>query len=176
MAALFLLLGAATCQAADPPLARLSFWVAPEQKDAFHTAYKKTLAPLMKTYGIQPISAGESAVSDSIYSLRFELKSLPEFVRTKKALDEDATLQKALQNLTQTFGINGTLRTKLNIHTAPAGPGKVTPARLGKQTSAGPGTDHWRTYDVTHGLSGPMVNTILQDREGHFWFGTGAVP
>ena len=48
-----------------------------------------------------------------------------------------------------------------------AGPGKVVPA--------GRGRGHWRTYDVSDGLANPYVSSILQDREGALWFGTGVV-
>ena len=35
-----------------------------------------------------------------------------------------------------------------------------------------PEVGHWRTFDVTDGLAGLMVNGITQDRDGHLWFAT----
>ncbi len=33
-----------------------------------------------------------------------------------------------------------------------------------------PKMGHWRTYDVTHGLGGSQVESIVQDRDGYLWF------
>jgi ligand-binding sensor domain-containing protein len=53
----------------------------------------------------------------------------------------------------------------LNLFNAQAGSGKTVPA--------GDGQGHWRTYNVTDGLAGGNVTSILQDRNGHLWFGAG---
>ncbi len=42
----------------------------------------------------------------------------------------------------------------------------------GETKTAGPGTGHWRNYDVTDGLTNGSVRAMFQDREGYLWFGT----
>ena len=54
----------------------------------------------------------------------------------------------------------------------PAGPGKRVPAGPGKITPAGSGRGYWRTFDVTDGLAGLYIYSIIQDREGNLWFAT----
>ena len=49
--------------------------------------------------------------------------------------------------------------------------GRTVPAGPGKVATAGPGTGHWRTYDVTDGFMGRVAWTIFQDRDGYLWFG-----
>ena len=38
--------------AAEPTLARLSFWLAPERMDEFATAYDEKLLPILKGHGL----------------------------------------------------------------------------------------------------------------------------
>lgn len=45
-------------------------------------------------------------------------------------------------------------------------------AVLGTTVPAGPGTGHWKTYDMTDGLADGYVWEVLQDREGYLWFAT----
>ncbi|MBT3606310.1 MAG: SpoIIE family protein phosphatase [Candidatus Latescibacteria bacterium] len=176
IAVLCLFLNVEVSQAADPVLARLSFRITPGKMSEFTQIYETDIAPAVQAYGLQPIEIqGYPSLSDSTYSVLFTCENLAEFVRIKRALEEDEAVQEKLLDLISFFGSDRFFmgrQIKLSIFSAPAVPGGVTVARPGVRSRVGPGTNHWQTYDVTHGLSGPMVRTILQDREGQLWFGT----
>ena len=49
----------------------------------------------------------------------------------------------------------------------------VIHASRGQVVPAGPGKGHWQTFGIPEGLSSPVITAIVEDREGHLWFGTG---
>lgn len=66
----------------------------------------------------------------------------------------------------------GLLRVAFRSYSAPLRQIRSVAAGPGTSRPLGPGRGRWSTLDVTDGLSGPMVQAILQDRQGHMWFGT----
>ena len=151
----------------QPTLARLSFWVQPSRMPEFETAYKTKVVPILKRHGLMESAERGRATPDSIFSRLFELKTPTEVEEKQKALQGDATWSAMLRSLGAAFGIvrpDSLTRFAFGLYATPAGPGKTV--------SAGPGTGNWRTYDATDGLGSATVRSILQDREGHLWFGT----
>ena len=133
----------------------------------FETVYNAKVVPILRTHGLAESSQRGRATSDSVFSRLFEVKTPSEVADKQKALQDDPTFKDVLGKLGANFGTSqpdGLVRFAFGLYAAPAGPGKVVPA--------GRGTAPWRTYDVTDGLGGGIVVSILQDREGYLWFGT----
>jgi len=145
-------------------LARLSFWVPPERMAEFEAAYEAKVVPILKKHGLTESSERGRATPEGVFSRLFEVEMPVEVAEKRETLAKDPAWQEALRDLETAFGADGSLQHHFEIYAAPAGPGKVVPA--------GSGTGHWRTYDVTDGLADVSVYSILQDREGHLWFGT----
>ena len=158
-----------------PVLARLSFWTPPGRTAEFAADYEAKVAPILKRHGLVPSSERGRATPEGIFSRLLEVKSPLEVEERRKAFQADPLWRKTLRDLGAAFGTVGPdslIRHDFELYAAPAGPGKVLPASVGKVLPAGEGTGHWRTYDMTDGLAGGDVRSILQDREGYLWFGT----
>lgn len=48
----------------------------------------------------------------------------------------------------------------------------VIRASRGQVVPAGPGKRHWQTFGIPDGLPSLLISSIVEDREGHLWFGT----
>ena len=149
---------------AEPALARLSFWVPPERMAEFETLYEGEIAPILERHGLAPASGQGRAAPEGAFSRLFAFSSLSEIAPVRQALMDDPAMGRLQRRLNRTFG-RGTGRIDFRMYSAPAGPGMIVPA--------GPGSGHWLTYDGTDGLAPGIVFSILQDREGYLWFGTG---
>ena len=162
------------CQAAEPTLARLSFWVQPERMADFEKAYREQVLPILKRHGLMESPERGRATADNVFARLFKISSASEVFNKAKTLREDSAWQAVLRNLGTAFGTvtQGTLRHSFGVYTAPARPGRIVPASLGKVVPAGPGTGQWHAYGLTDGLPEGYVRAILQDREGYLWFGT----
>jgi len=167
-----------------PILARLSFWLAPERLRAFEAVYEQEVVPLLQKHQWIASSERGRTTTDSVFSRLFEFKST-ELDKRWMAVLADSAFQTVLQDLGTTFGTtraDGFLENDFRLYAAPSGsartkqsgPGKVVQGGPGKVVPALRGTGSWRTYDVTDGLGGAYVSTIMQDRTGALWFGTGA--
>ena len=158
-----------------PTLARLSFWVHSEKIAEFETAYQAKVVPILARHGLVGSSRKARSASEGIFSRLFELETPSEVQVVDKALREDPAFAEIMRDLGPVFGTNmaeGMILHSFMIYTSPAGPGTVVRAGPGKRVPAGSGRGHWRTYDVTDGLGGGRINSILQDREGYLWFCT----
>jgi hypothetical protein len=158
-------------------LARLSFWVPPERRDEFEAAYESRLAPLLKKHGLVESAERGRPTAEGIFSRLFAMEGPGEVAVRQKALQEELEFKPVLRELGAAFGIagpEGGIQYSFELYRALAGPGKVMPAGPGKKVKAGPGKGPWRTFDATDGLaSGGRYWSILQDREGYLWFGSG---
>ena len=156
-------------------LARLSFWVPPGRMAEFEAAYEAKVAPILKRHGLVESSERGRATVAGGFSRLFEVETPSEVEEKRRALQGDPTFQAVLQDLGTAFGTAGLdnlIQYDLGFYAAPAGPGRVMSAGSGKVTAVGSGRGHWRTYDVADGLTGVLVQSIFQDREGYLWFGT----
>ncbi len=169
---LVLLLTLGPSWSAEPTLARLSFWVPPERMDAFATAYREKLLPILKSHGLVESSQPARATVDSVFSRLFEFDSPAEVVAMRLILIYDKKWAEQLEEL----GLEATWwpgrRFRFGHYATPAGPGRVVKAGPGKVVPAGRGRGQWRTYDTVDGLATQETRTILQDRRGYLWFGT----
>ena len=164
---LVLVLSVAECWAAEPTLARLSFWVSPKRMGEFEAAYQVQIVPMLKQYGFMESSERGRATVDSVFARLFEFRAHAEITKKAKLLQEDPAWKEVWLHLGTAFGTtlgSGWIRYDFSLYATSAGPGKVV--LLGR------GKGHWRTYDLADGLAGVSVGSILQDREGHLWFGT----
>jgi ligand-binding sensor domain-containing protein/signal transduction histidine kinase len=146
-----------------PTLARLSFDAPVERTAEFATDYETKLAPILKTHGLVESSEKGRATPAHIFSRLFEVKTPSEIAEKREALQRDPAWQEALRGLGTAFGSDGLIQHHFELYAAPAGPGKMV--------STGQGQGYWRTYDATDGLAGGDILAILEDREGHLWFG-----
>ena len=93
----------------------------------------------------------------------------------REALNGDPTLIALLQDLGAVYGTlssSDQIRHAFHSYLAPAGQGKRMVAGPGRAVPVGEGTGHWQIHDVTNGLVGAIVTSVLQDREGHPWVAT----
>ena len=158
-----------------PTLARLSFWVPGEKMGEFETAYQAKVVPILARHGLVGSSRIARSASEGIFSRLFELERPSEVQVVDKALREDPAFGGIMRELGPVFGTNKAddpILHSFMIYASPASPGTVVRAGPGKMVSAGAGRGHWRTYDVTDGLGGGRINSILQDRDGYLWFCT----
>ena len=172
---IILLLVSGPSWAAEPTLARLSFWVSPERMDEFAAAYQDKLLPILKEQGMVESAQPSRATVDSVFSRLFEFGTPVNFIEAQDALAADEPWQALLQKLGTVSGGAGPdslTRNRLSVYDAAFGPGKTVPAGPGKTIPTGPGRGHWDTFDVTDGLGYGPVNAILQDRQGYLWVGT----
>jgi len=133
----------------------------------FEAAYQEKLVPILKAHGLAESSERGLATVEGVFSRLFEVASPSEVSERRETLQKDAAWQEILRDLGVAFGTpqpDNLIQNEFMLYAAPAGPGRVVPA--------GRGRGHWRTYDMTDGLAGIIVSSILQDREGHLWFGT----
>jgi len=164
----WLVLAVPECWTTEPTLARLSFWVPPERMAEFGRAYREKVVPILKRHGLAASAKRGRATPDSIFSKLFDLKSPTEVGERWQDIRADPAWARTAKELGEMFGAsgrNGQIRHAYRVYIAPAGTGSVAPLGRGK--------GHWRTYDVTNGLRGPYISTVIQDREGVLWFGTG---
>ena len=157
----------AECRATEPTLARLSFWVPPEQIAEFEATYDKQVMPILKRYDLVPSSELGRATVDSVFARVFEFKTPVEFEDVRRAMLSDPTFEEFRRSSGVAFGTSdsrGLIRLVFEIYRSPAG--------HGKQVAAGPGHGYWRTYGVPDGLAHNRVWSIFQDQEGLLWFGT----
>ena len=161
--------------AEEPTLARLSFWVAPDRMTEFQALYQAEILPWYEERGLVEYSGTGRATVDSVFSRLFVFNSAAEFHEARQRLRKDPELLEMSRTYGPRFGSRGIgnmLKSALRLYRAPATPGTQVAAGPGKQTPLGPGRGHWRTYDVTDGLAGPMVLAMCQDRTGRLWLGT----
>ena len=153
--------------AAEPTLARLSFWVPPERMAEFEATYEEKVVPILKTRGLVESSEGDERTKvEGIFSRLFEMKTPSEIPDRWRALNTDSAWQKVLQDLGSAFEAtrpDGKIQWEFWFYFVPAGPGQVVPA--------GRGTGHWKNWDVADGLPGNSVFCSLVDHEENLWFG-----
>ena len=162
------------CWAAEPTLARLSFWVPPEQVAEFETVYQEKVLPFMEQHGLKPFGEQSRATPDSIFTRLFEFKTPEEARQTWRKVSKDSTWGALRQDLGKHFRrIEGPIRFNFTLYSTPAGVGREMPAEPREVITGERGKGHWRIYDVTDGLGEPYVSSIFQDQKGVLWFGTG---
>jgi len=152
--------------AAEPTLARLSFWVPFEKMVAFEDAYQTRLVPILNRHGLVASDLKGRPTTEGIFSRLFEVET-PEGVEViKQTLQTDKEWHAILRDIGDVLKseVNAPLRYVLEMYTAPAGPGKKVPAGKGK--------GHWRNFRAQEGLIGGNVWSMMQDRSGNFWFVT----
>ena len=155
----------------DATLARLFFCVSPEPVDDFAEAYEQRLVPILRAHGLVESTHRGRKTIPGVFSRLFEVEAPAMVPRKWEALREDPAWQGVLQDLEDVF--------------QPPAPEVLVPYDFENRppavegclfeppsTPLGPGAGHWRTYDITDGLAGMFVWSILQDREGYLWFGT----
>jgi hypothetical protein len=178
---LLIFAGLALCSAdawgGEPALARLSFWVAPAQHAEFEAAYEEQVAPILEQQGLVDFSGRGRTTVDSVFSRLFEFETAAAIYAQQKALEKDPAWQEVVKSLGTVFGTswdNGAIPHRFEIYTAPAGPGTSVEAGPGTRVEAGPGFRRglWHNFGVQDGLESGGVLAIMQDRQGHLWFGT----
>lgn len=83
-----LLLVALPAAAAEPTLARLSFWVPPQRLAEFETAYQAQVLPILTKHGLAASATRGRATADSVFSRLFEVETPTAIPTIKKALQE----------------------------------------------------------------------------------------
>ena len=158
-----LLLGLSCSVAAEPTLARLSFWLPPENRDAFAAAYEKVLLPLLQEHALRPFPRQSRASSDSVFSRLFAVQAPKQVRIIALKLDADPRWQQALRRVAAP---DTTLRHHLRIYSTPAGSGRTT------QVGSGTRQGLWQLFSVRDGLPSGWIDALLQDRRGDLWIGT----
>jgi len=154
--------------ATTPTLARLSFWVPPEQMATFEGHYRDQVVPMLAEKGFKASSKQVDTVVSGIFSRLFEFPSPRDVWEKKAALEKDAQWQALLQSLGSSFhgqAKGGAIAHRFGVYAAPKSEGT--------RIAAGEPRGHWRKYDASHGFPLSSVASIVQDKEGYLWFGGG---
>ena len=130
--------------AAEPTLARLSFWVPPERMDEFAMAYQEKLLPILKGHGLVESAQPSRATVDSVFSRLFEFDSPSEVILMWDTLNRDSAWVATLEDLDLATSRRQGGRFLFGHYTTPAGGGKVVKAS-GRTVTAGRGRGHVRT-------------------------------
>jgi len=155
----------------EPTLARLSFWVPPEQVNEFAAIYAEKILPLLQQRGFKPSTRTVQPTAAGLFSQLFETESPPAFYAANKALIEDPTWIELMQHLGAEFGADEgkPLHPYFRVYQTPAGPGKIVPAGSGFRQGL------WLGFSARDGLSSSDIWSILKDRDGDLWFGGAGV-
>ena len=153
--------------AAEPTLARLSFWVPPERMQEFGVEYERLVVPFNQKHGIVESQKIGRATIDSVFSRLFEFKTPVEMLEKLRKAGSDPAFLKMSRDLGKIFGTtdtDGGIRNRFNLYRTPAGPGEVV--------DTGGGKGHWHTYEVIDGLGSSFVTSMIQGEDGSLWLGT----
>ena len=154
--------------AEEPTLARLSFWLLPERMDEFAVAYRRQVLPVLTGLGLEPSSREGRATVDSVFSRLFAARHPGHVADLAGHLWWDPAWKALLQELGATYGrggLDGALRYRFGLYSAPAGPGRSVAAGAGTRQGL------WLTYSVHDGLPS-NTTSVSQDSSGHIWFGS----
>jgi len=161
-------MGPAHLRAAEPILARLSFWVDPERKGEFEEAYEEKVVPFLAARGLVESARRGRATVDSVFSRLFELEELTDIAREKVTLESDPEWQGMLRDLGESFSGSGeALRAYWGAYKVPAGPGTAVVANRPSGV--------WRPLEIDGDRHQEIARAIVQDREGYLWFSTNGV-
>ena len=152
----------------EPTLARLSFWLPPEQMEYFAAAYQEWLVPVLQEHLRASAQKGRTTV-DSAFSRLFELENPAEIAAVQRTLRQNEAWQQALRKVASELGTvaaDTSIRYTLNIYSAPAATGRI--ADVGAGTRQG----LWQNFNIQDGLPSSSIHAIFQDRRGDLWFGT----
>ena len=152
---------------AEPTLARLSFWLAPERMGEFEAVYRERVVPVLRAHGLRASDLPARVAVDSVFSRLFEVKAVAEVGEIREILEKDAVWQGLLKDLGSAFGTfqdDGLLPFGFKLYSAAAGAGKAREVKGKKGV--------WHTFMARDGLQDANVYAICQDREGHLWVGT----
>jgi len=157
--------------ASETTLARLSVQIPEERMEEFTAYYEEHFVPVLEKHGFPPSRASQQA-KEGFFSRIFEFESPAEWAARHKSLNESPGRPEFMRNLTATFETLELGSFTFALLSAPMAPSEIRAAGPGTTIPLGPGKGHWRTYDVTNGLAGPWVRSIVQDKGGHIWFAT----
>ena len=87
--AIFVLaLAVCACAAAEPTLARLSFWIPSERMAQFEAIYETQVVPILEKHGMRASSEQGRATVDSVFARLFEFEGTGELSEKGRALEE----------------------------------------------------------------------------------------
>jgi len=159
--------------AAEPTLARLSFWLAPELHADFEAEYRQKLLPILTRHGLVESSQMSRATVDSVVARLFEVLSPSDVARIWRALGRDSSWARSFRGVRASLGSPGEpariRRTRLRIYSAPSGPGE--PLVVETRTTETQGAGFWRTYTWEDGTVTLSIQAITQDSKGNIWVG-----
>ena len=159
----------------DPVLARLSFWVPPERHAEFELVYETEIRPWMEAQGFdESPDSGRPTIAD-VFSRLYVFANPARIDSAREHLRGNRELLESLRRYGERFDSQedgGRLKAAFRAYRAPLTQLRSVAAGEGSTRALGPGRGRWHTLDVTDGLAGPMVQSILQDRLGQMWFGT----
>lgn len=155
--------------AAEPTLARLSFWVAAQQQQDFAHVYEAEIVPFFAERGLTIAAKPTRTVVEGIFSRLWIAEDAAVVSTMIETLAKDPAWLNLLHRLESSFAstaTDSTLRYRFGHYSTPAGPGTVS--------EAGPGMRHgaWRNFDAEDGLARSAF-AVSQDRQGRIWFGAG---
>ena len=156
-------------------IGRVAFWVPSERHDEFSQVYDAEIEPFLLGIGFRPAHAEERTTLDSIFSRLYSFDSPGDILAARDSMRSRSDLIEQFQRYGRMFGsteISGVLKSSFRIYSTDVGELPRTPLGPGSRRPLGPGHGQWKTFDVTDGLAGPMVQAMLQDRLGQMWFAT----
>ena len=152
-------------------LARLSFWVPAEHRDAFAQIFKSKWTPLLAHHGLVDPQPCPRPAPAHIFSRLYALNDPAEVAEKRAALLADEVLVDWIHALGERYWNCDADKAMesfflFGIYSAPVGPGQTQRVQPGIQR------DVWHSFGIHSGLSTPIVHDVVQDRQRRLWIAT----
>ena len=145
-------------------LARLSFWINSENRDAFACAYTDQALPILIRHGLADAGPCPRNKPADVFSRLLDPETPEQFAAAKQVLHRDPAWQQVLDALAHHAMPGQPLRHSLEIYQAPADQPKIV--EVGRGTHQG----LWHNFGVQDGLPASLVLRLYRDKRGHLWF------
>ena len=146
------------------PLARLSFWIPPDQTASFERAYLTLVLPFLHECGWQEAGLPQRPAPAGICSHLFAVETPQQAPAMEAQLRRDPRWQEAVAGLGRMLGQPP--RWSFHLFSTPTGAGRLSEAGSGQRQGL------WFILGVQDRLPSAVVTCLFQDSRGRLWGGT----
>ena len=135
--------------------------------------YDQYLRPILDRLGLKASDRIGGPTVPGILSQLIELGSPSQVSVSRASLTHDPFWKEQLADMATVLGLakpEQGIKYCLRVYDAPAGEGRTVFTGSGKVVKAGEGVGRWHTFDVSSGLAGTRVRSIIRDNRGYLWF------
>jgi len=162
---------AAGMAAAEPPtLARVCYYLAPEDIPEFRRAYRQDGGPILASLGMVESTAPQRATIDSACCFLYEARDMESLEQAAARMATHPALSAASEQLRRRFRPDkapSEWSDWIDFHVY------HIPSVQADTVALGPGTGRWRSFYMGDGLPNTEVYSILHASDGTLWLTTG---